>query len=136
MGRQERQGLWEDENKCEQEVFEKGKWDCYITSYPVLFKVLYILKCSRQKCSFEHHHEYSGKYSVMLLLIHKNYLCTYIPQVLARYSFSELSELEQCGENKFAKTLKHAANGFKSEIYRLRVRCSKLYAIRTLYLSR
>ena len=82
---------------------KKVKARSYLTRYPVL-------GCSKlnpwQICSFQHHIDFSWKYSAKLQLLREDYPFAYPPMSVAKYSCIQLSELWQCGVNEFAKVSK------------------------------
>ena len=61
---------------------------------------------SQQTCSFHCHFDFSGKHSAMLELLREDYSFRYSPLSVARYSFTQLSELWQRGKSKIAKASK------------------------------
>ena len=67
-----------------------------------LLKVLYTL-LPWQTSSIEHHLNCSGNQSAILQLMCKGCSYKYPPLSIARYSFMQLSELEQCRVNKLAQ---------------------------------
>ena len=57
-----------------------------------------------QTHSMKHHLNFSGKHLAMLQLMHISSLYKYPPQSKISYSFIQLSKLEQCRVNKFARS--------------------------------
>ena len=53
-----------------------------------------------QTCSFRHQLDFSGKHSAITQLLHKNRSPTFKPPSIARYSFTQLSELGRHGEDE------------------------------------
>ena len=89
----------------------KVRASSYITQYPVLrikFKVLYTLP-PWQTFSIKHHLGFSGCQSHMLQLMREGCLYIYPPLSIARYSFIQLGELEQCRMKKLAQGFNAAA---------------------------
>ena len=70
----------------------------------------------RQTCSFQHQLDFSGKHSATLQLLHKDYLFTYPPLSIARYSFIQLNELEQCRGTKLCK-LRNSSKRIQTQVF-------------------
>ena len=91
-----RSRLFSFEQLCQTKVKGKGK---FLSSHQDCSKRSYIL-LPWQTCSFKPHLKFSEKHPAVC------YKYIYI----ARYSFIQLSELEQCGVNKHAQGFNTAAN--------------------------
>ena len=85
---------------------QQGKVSSYIVQYPVL-SILHFTPS--QTCSMKHHLNVFVKNSAMLQLMHEGCSYEYPPLSIARYSFLQLSELEQCRVNKLAQGFNTAA---------------------------
>ena len=91
---------------------QQQKASSYIAQYPVLRTIQRTLHFTPwQTCSIRHHHNVSGKHasSHMLQLMGQGCSYTYPPLSIARYSFIQLSKLEQCRVKKLAQGLNTAA---------------------------
>ena len=86
------------------------KVSSYIAQYPI-FRIAQASKCFLhftpwQTCSNKHHLIFSGKHSVTRQFCEDCSYTNYLSLSIAKYSFIQLSELEQC-------TVKKLAQGFR-----------------------
>ena len=85
----------------------KAKVRSYIARYAVLGTAKSALPFTPwHTCSFQHHFDFSGKHSATLQVLREGHSFRYPSMSVARYSFIQLSELQQSGMNEIAKSSK------------------------------
>ena len=96
--------LLDSSNKLTLIIKKKKMYVLIIARYSVRpLKVFYTSPPRRPTSSFQRQLNFSGKHSAML---HKDYLLTYPPLCIAKYSFKQLIELSQRRVNKIAQVSK------------------------------